>query len=388
MSSHLRANLWLLLFTVILCSVVYPLILFGFGQAFFPHHAAGSLIDAEGNPVTDPSKARGSLLIAQAFKGDEFFQPRPSHAGSNGYDAAASGGSNYGPSNPLLRDRVARQLGPIVRYGPDAARDGKVPGQLVGGDIEQWFQKDRYQGKPGIVAQWAKGYPTMAEAWVKGTGEAVKQQWNPKEPAAAFAAQWRQDYPALYAQWQKENPDLKAPTLGDLASGFFKSFSAAHPGYWPYLGDEQVKGEQKRKKFYKVKKAGEVAADQNEVQAVFFDMWRQEHPKVDLLEVPADMVMASGSGLDPHITLKNALYQAEYRMAEVWARKMLKDRNLPEDDTRRKDLQKKAHEEIRKLAEERAFAPLGGLIGVRLVNVLEANVALKKRMDELARTVP
>ena len=130
MSPHLRANLWLLLFTVALCAVLYPLILLGVGQAFFPHQAAGSLIDAEGNPVTDPDKARGSRLIAQPFKGDEYFQPRPSAAGPNGYDATASSGTNWGASNPLLRDRVARLLGPVVRYGPNAAKDGKELGYL------------------------------------------------------------------------------------------------------------------------------------------------------------------------------------------------------------------------------------------------------------------
>src|SRR5207248_8379966 len=135
-----------LLSTVALCSVLYPLILLGVGQAFFPHQAAGSLIDEEGKPVTDPDRACGSRLIAQPFKGDEYFQPRPSHAGANGFDAAASGASNWGPSNYQLRDRVARQLGPIVRYGPGAAKDGKEPEALVGPDVERWFHRDRFQG--------------------------------------------------------------------------------------------------------------------------------------------------------------------------------------------------------------------------------------------------
>jgi K+-transporting ATPase ATPase C chain len=384
MSTHLRANLWLLLFTVVLCSVLYPLVLWGFGQAAFPHHAAGSLIDAEGNPVTDLDKVVGSRLIAQEFKGDEYFQPRPSHAGK-GYDAAASGASNWGASNPLLRDRVARQLGPIVRYGPNAAKDGKEAGQLVGPDVEKWFQKDRFQGKRGIVAQWAKRYPTLAEAWVKDTGDAVKEQWDRKDQAAAFAAQWDQDFPRLYARWKKDNPAQVAPSLADLASGFFASFSAAHPGSWPYLGD--VKGGQKRKRLYPVKQAGEVSEDQNEIQSRFFDLWRQDHPEVDLLEVPADMVMASGSGLDPHITLQNALYQARHRMAEAWAGKILKDQKLAADKTRLEDIQEKARTEIAKLAEDLASAPLGGLVGVRLVNVLEANLELRKRMVEVAKTI-
>jgi K+-transporting ATPase ATPase C chain len=386
MSTHLRASLWLLLFTVVICSVLYPLVLWGFGQAAFPHHAAGSLIDKEGNPVTDPAKAVGSRLIAQEFKGDEYFQPRPSHAGK-GYEANLSGGSNWGASNYRLRDRVARQLGPIVRYGPGAAKDGKEPGQLVGPDIDQWFRKDRFQGKPGIVAQWAQLHSGLAEDWVKSIGEVVKEQWNQKKPEEAFAAQWRQDFPELYARWQKENPGQQAPSLADLASGFFPSFSAAHPGSWPYLGEEQIKGGPKRKKLYPVQKAGEVSDDQNEIQQVFFDLWRQDHPKVDLLQVPADMVTASGSGLDPHITLKNAFYQAQYRMAEAWAKRIAKERKLDGDKGRLKEIEVRAHKEIAKLAEDLAAAPLGGLAGVRLVNALEANLELRGRMAKLAAAV-
>ena len=110
MIAHLRANLWLLVLTVLLCSVLYPLALLGIGQTLFHDTAQGSLLtDANGHPV-------GSRLIAQPFtdaQGNEYFQPRPSAAS---YNAAASGASNWAGSNYLLRDRVARQLGPIVKY--------------------------------------------------------------------------------------------------------------------------------------------------------------------------------------------------------------------------------------------------------------------------------
>ncbi len=85
MSAHLRANLLLLVLTLLVCSVVYPLVLWGIGQTVFHEKAQGSL-------VTDVSgKAIGSMLIAQPFTADEFFQPRPSAASYNG---AASGASN------------------------------------------------------------------------------------------------------------------------------------------------------------------------------------------------------------------------------------------------------------------------------------------------------
>src|SRR5262245_20626906 len=94
-------------------------------------------------------------------------------------------------------------------------------------------------------------------------------------------------------------------------------------------------------------------------------MWLQEHPDADLAPVPADMVMASGSGLDPHITLKSALYQLD-RVAKAWADKAKRN-------------QAAVHREIEKLLHDKAEAPLGGLVGGDLVNVLEVNLVLKER---------
>jgi K+-transporting ATPase ATPase C chain len=102
-----------------------------------------------------------------------------------------------------------------------------------------------------------------------------------------------------------------------------------------------------------------------DIQAYFFDMWRQGNPDVDLAEVPADMVMASGSGLDPHITIKNALYQLD-RVAAKWAAETKQDPG-------------QVKKEIETLLRQRAEAPLGGLVGVDLVNVLEVNLALRDR---------
>lgn len=87
------------LFTVLL-GLIYPLLVTGIAGVAFPNQANGSLVrDARGQVV-------GSTLIAQAFAKDEYLHPRPSAAGANGYDATASGGSNYGPLNPDLAKRV------------------------------------------------------------------------------------------------------------------------------------------------------------------------------------------------------------------------------------------------------------------------------------------
>jgi potassium-transporting ATPase KdpC subunit len=133
MSSHLRASLWLTLFSIGLAAIIYPAIVLAFGQGLYRETANGSLVyDDSGNVV-------GSSLIAQPFTGDEYFHPRPSAVG---YNAASTAGSNWAGNNYLLRDRVAKALGPIVKYG-----SGEKKGQLVGPDIEAWFQGSSLSGR-------------------------------------------------------------------------------------------------------------------------------------------------------------------------------------------------------------------------------------------------
>lgn len=87
------------LFTLLL-GVAYPLTVTGVAKVAFPAQAEGSLLrNAQGQVV-------GSALIGQPFARDEYLHPRPSAAGANGYDASASGGSNYGPLQPDLLKRV------------------------------------------------------------------------------------------------------------------------------------------------------------------------------------------------------------------------------------------------------------------------------------------
>jgi K+-transporting ATPase ATPase C chain len=103
----------------------------------------------------------------------------------------------------------------------------------------------------------------------------------------------------------------------------------------------------------------------SDIQSNFFDMWRQENPEADLQYVPGDLVMASGSGLDPDITLQNAEFQLD-RVAAKWA----EDAKRDEADIRK---------EIDQILQTNASAPFGGLIGEKFVNVLEVNLELSKR---------
>ena len=353
MRRDLRMNVKLVLVTLLICVVVYPGLLWIVGQLLFPHQAQGSLLtvkDAKGRDVVV-----GSQLIAQPFTSDEYFQPRPSAASYNG---AASGASNWSGNNYLLRDRVARQLGPMVKNaGPPSKK-----GQPVGPDIESWFQKDSFQGKPGIVAQWADAHNTVAQNWVKAdklNGE--------------YVAAWQKEHPQEVAAWIKDNPGTPEPKPEDLAVPFFESYSKEHSGTFPSIV-EHKEGDGKEKKVEPVDRSSDTQTD---IQAYFFDMWLQEHPEVALENVPADMVMASGSGLDPHITLRSALYQLD-RVAGKWAEKTT-DKWADKTDAEKDRIKGKIAEEIKDLLNQKKGSPLLGFAGVPMVNVLEVNLALKER---------
>jgi hypothetical protein len=136
---------------VVICCLVYPLVVWGIGQALFPFTANGSMVTSPDRKVIE------SLSIAQPFSKDECFWPRLSAASS---DASASASSALVASNYALRDRVTRMLGPIVKYS-----SGPKAGQLAAPHIEAWFDRDRYQGQPHLVAQWADNHNELAQGW-------------------------------------------------------------------------------------------------------------------------------------------------------------------------------------------------------------------------------
>ncbi len=99
MRKHLSDALRMTVATTVLLGIVYPLLITGMSQLLFPAQATGELIRRNGIVV-------GSRLIGQPFTGPGYFHSRPSAAGSAGYDATASTGSNFGPTNAQLVSRV------------------------------------------------------------------------------------------------------------------------------------------------------------------------------------------------------------------------------------------------------------------------------------------
>jgi len=110
-------------FAIILCGL-YPLIVFGAAQLLFPHQANGSLL------VDKSGAVRGSELLAQNFTGEKYFHPRPSAAGSNGYDPTSSGGSNLGPTSSNLVANITQNIAGY-RADNNLATNAPVPADAV-----------------------------------------------------------------------------------------------------------------------------------------------------------------------------------------------------------------------------------------------------------------
>jgi potassium-transporting ATPase KdpC subunit len=121
---HLRTAVLMVVVLTVLLGIVYPLLMTGIAQVIFPSQANGSLVrDSSGNVV-------GSAILAQNFTQPQYFHPRPSAAGSDGYDATASGGSNLGPTNQKLIDTV-QQRADAYRAENSLAADAQVPVDAV-----------------------------------------------------------------------------------------------------------------------------------------------------------------------------------------------------------------------------------------------------------------
>ncbi len=121
---QMRTAILMIIAITVVTGIIYPLVITGLAQVFFPYQANGSLVkDSSGNVI-------GSALIGQNFTDAKYFHPRPSAAGQNGYDPTASGGSNLGPTNQKLIDLV-KQRAIAYRQENGLAPDAPVPVDAV-----------------------------------------------------------------------------------------------------------------------------------------------------------------------------------------------------------------------------------------------------------------
>ena len=116
MRRQLLTGLTMFAMMTVLVGVIYPLAVTGVAQLAFGDRANGSIIETDGQPVA-------SSLIGQNFEGPEWFHPRPSAAGDDGYDGAASAASNLGPTSEELADLVGER---VEAYRAENGLDDRV----------------------------------------------------------------------------------------------------------------------------------------------------------------------------------------------------------------------------------------------------------------------
>jgi potassium-transporting ATPase KdpC subunit len=113
MKKHLITSVLMTIATTILLGLIYPLVITGLAQLLFRDKANGQIISRNGMAI-------GSRIIAQPFTGAKYFHPRPSAAGTGlGYDATNSGGTNLGPTNQKLIDRVQADAKSLHEENPN-----------------------------------------------------------------------------------------------------------------------------------------------------------------------------------------------------------------------------------------------------------------------------
>ncbi len=131
MLREIRPAIVVLVALTLICGLGYPLAMTGIAEVIFPYQAQGSMVERDGHVV-------GSALIGQPFTDDKYFHGRPSATTATDpnnstktiaapYNAVNSGGSNYGPSNKALIDRVQGDMDALKKENPSAT----VPIDLV-----------------------------------------------------------------------------------------------------------------------------------------------------------------------------------------------------------------------------------------------------------------
>jgi len=135
------------LLLTVLTGLIYPGVVTGLCQMLFKDKADGSLLSKDGRVI-------GSSLIGQNFTRPEYFQPRLSAAGNDGYDGTASQGSNFGPTSQKLADRVKASVETFRKQNPDF--QGPIPADLLtasGSGLDPHLTPEAVQAQASRVAK-------------------------------------------------------------------------------------------------------------------------------------------------------------------------------------------------------------------------------------------
>jgi K+-transporting ATPase ATPase C chain len=144
MLKELKPAILITFVLTIITGILYPLAVTGIAQTIFHKQANGTLIERDGRVI-------GSEIIGQNFTKPEYFHPRPSQ---NSYDAANSGGSNLGPTNPALADRLKKDAAQFRKDNPDYA--GPIPADAItasGSGLDPEISPANALAQSGRVAQ-------------------------------------------------------------------------------------------------------------------------------------------------------------------------------------------------------------------------------------------
>lgn len=385
--------------TIVLAAVVcgiYPTVVWGLAELLFHHQANGSLIGKDGRPVSDDSQAIGSALIGQSFSDAKYFHSRPSAAGS-GYDPTASGGSNLGPTSAKLMFGTTKNIAYTV-FASDKSPaamvpvSGRVQGVVsavtktsimltaqAGAGAKTTYVLDPAIADPNTAVNY---HGRTIHATTIPVGAIVELKLSDKNPSLVIGINVADqevdggvsgvDTTANKITLNDSsntvlNVDPKNTVfivngkaegkLADITSSMTVHVIVAHQMDYDGIADRVIHYCQDNNIAYKssVPDSDFTDADGVDDAKLITAFIAASNPTIKPQKpIPADAVTASGSGLDPQISVGNAKLQAE---------RIGKARGITDD-------------QVLALIERHTDGPQLGLLGDPTVNVLKLNLAL------------
>lgn len=165
MLQQLAPALRMTLLLTVLTGLIYPGVVTGLCQALFAHQANGSLVTQNGQVI-------GSKLLGQNFTKPEYFHPRPSAAGNDGYDPTASQGSNLGPTSQKLVDRMKASAEQFRKDNP--AYNGAIPADAItasGSGLDPHISLANAQAQAPRIAQARSAKPADVQSLIASSTE-------------------------------------------------------------------------------------------------------------------------------------------------------------------------------------------------------------------------